>query len=114
GPVPAWASARSNRHSPSAANASARTVRADSARFDADAAPDCGCSSGRPGWIRPAIRPSAPPRYAYTAELTDLVDDRGRLAKLRFGQPHVPDKAVQVLDQRHHDFPQAGVGRALH
>ena len=38
----------------------------------------------------------------------------GGFAEFRLGQPDIADKAMQMLDQRHHDFPQPRVGRLLH
>jgi hypothetical protein len=46
--------------------------------------------------------------------LADLVQDRCRLAEFRFRQPYVTHKGVQVTHQRHHDFTQTRIARALH
>ena len=47
-------------------------------------------------------------------ELAEFADNGGGFAEFRLGQPDIADEAVQVLDQRHHDFPQPRVGRLFH
>jgi hypothetical protein len=44
----------------------------------------------------------------------DLDQDGGGFAELRLGQPDVADKAVEMLDQRHHDLAQPRIGRLFH
>ena len=46
--------------------------------------------------------------------MTHFSEDRRRGAELRLGQPCFDDEAVKMFDERGHDFPQPGIGRALH
>ena len=47
-------------------------------------------------------------------ELAHLVQDRGGVAELGLGQPHLAHEAVQVAHQRDHDLAQARIGGPLH